>query len=98
MRTRLRASLCATVLLFLFSAISSFAQSDLTTVTGTIHDPTGAVISGATVTIKNLATGAERKATTNAGGSYSIPSVPAGNVDLIVEAPGFKRFEQSGNS
>ncbi len=98
MRTRLRASLCATVLSFLFFALSSFAQSDLTTVTGTIHDPTGATVAGATVTIRNQATGAERKATTNASGSYSIPSFPAGNIEMIVEAPGFKRYEQSGNS
>jgi len=45
-----------------------------------------------------MATGAERKATTNAGGNYSIPSFPAGNIDMIVEAPGFKRYEQAGNN
>src|SRR4051794_12586751 len=90
--------LIAIPILFSFFAAFSFAQSDLTAVTGTVHDPTGAVVSGATVTIRNLATGAERKATTNAGGNYSIPSFPAGNVDEIVEAPGFKRYEQSGNS
>jgi len=84
--------------LLVFSAATGFAQSDLTAVAGTIHDPTGAVVSGATVTVRNQATGAERKATTNANGNYSIPSVPAGNVDLIVEAAGFKRYEQSGNS
>src|SRR4051812_14187481 len=90
--------LIAIPILFSFFAAFSFAQSDLTAVTGTVHDPTGAVVSGATVTIRNLATGAERKATTNAGGNYSIPSFPAGNVDMIVEAPGFKRYEQAGNS
>src|SRR4051794_11508276 len=90
--------LIAIPILFSFFAAFSFAQSDLTAVTGTVHDPTGAVVSGATVTIRNLATGAERKATTNAGGGYSIPSIPAGPATLIVEAAGFKRYEQSGNS
>src|SRR3954465_1517313 len=90
--------LIAASLLLIFTVTVSFAQSDLTAVAGTIHDPTGAVVSGATVTIRNNQTGAERKATTNAGGAYSIPSVPAGAVTLIVEAPGFKRFEQSGNN
>ncbi len=88
----------ATSFLLIFFAATSFAQSDLTAVAGTIHDPTGAVVAGATVTIRNNQTGAERKATTNAGGVYSIPSVPAGPATLIVEAPGFKRFEQSGNN
>src|SRR4051794_8123287 len=83
---------------FAVFATVAFAQSDLTAVAGTIHDPTGAVVSGATVTIRNNQTGAERKATTNAGGGYSIPSIPAGPATLIVEASGFKRFEQSGNN
>jgi hypothetical protein len=44
------------------------AQSDLTTVTGTIHDPSGASVPNASVTVQNAGTGAERKATTDAGG------------------------------
>ena len=79
-------------------AAGCFAQSDLTNVTGTVHDPTGATVAGATVTIRNLGTGAERKAVTNNGGSYSVPSISAGSVQVIVEAPGFKRYEQSGNT
>jgi Carboxypeptidase regulatory-like domain/TonB-dependent Receptor Plug Domain len=74
------------------------AQSDLTSVSGTIHDPSGAVIANAKVTITNQASRAERKAITNSSGAYSIPSVPAGTYTLIVEAAGFKRFEQSGNN
>src|SRR5947209_15294142 len=88
---------CLFSLLIAFAAVS-FGQSDLTTVTGTIHDPSGAVVANAAVTIRNQATGAERRARTNEGGSYSIPSISAGTYDLIVEAPGFKRFEQQGNT
>lgn len=93
---KLRKLSAVSIFLSVFSALC-LAQSDLTTVQGTIGDPSGAVIAGATVTVKNAATGAERKATTNNGGQYVIPSVPAGAVTLIVEAPGFKKFEQSGN-
>ncbi|MBV9308287.1 MAG: carboxypeptidase regulatory-like domain-containing protein, partial [Acidobacteriaceae bacterium] len=74
-----------------------FGQSDLTSVTGTIHDPSGAVVANANVTVKNQATGAERKATTTTSGTYSIPTIPAGAYTLIIEAAGFKRFEQAGN-
>src|SRR3954453_6111874 len=79
-------------------AVVAFAQSDQTSVHGTVQDPTGATVAGATVTVRNTATGVERKATTTANGNYSIPSMPAGPVTLIVEAAGFKKFEQSGNS
>jgi hypothetical protein len=82
-----------------FLTISSVtAQSDLTTVTGTIHDPSGASVPNATVTVQNVGTGAERKATTDAGGVYSITSVPAGTYTLIVQAPGFQKLQQSGNT
>jgi hypothetical protein len=77
---------------------STFAQSDLTTVNGVIRDESGAVVPKATVTLRNEATGAERTATTNDSGGYTIPAVPAGKYTLRVEAPGFKRFEQTGNA
>jgi hypothetical protein len=74
------------------------AQSDLTSVTGTIHDPSGASVPNATVTMKNDATGSERKATTDSSGVYSITSIPAGSYTMIVEASGFQKLEQTGNS
>lgn len=74
------------------------AQSDLTSVTGTIHDPTGATVPGATVIVQNPGTGAERRAKTDTAGVYSITSIPAGSYTLTVEAPGFQRFQQSGNN
>ena len=90
--------LCAAILIAVIVCVRANAQSDLTSVTGVIHDPSGAVVSNANVTIRNQATGAERKATTYYGGSYSITSVPAGAYTLIIEAPGFKRYEQANNT
>ncbi len=98
MRTNLRARICAKLLALAMVSIACYAQSDLTSVSGTVRDPSGATVAGATVTIRNQGTGSERKATTSSAGTYSIPSISAGAVELIVEAPGFKRYEQSGNT
>ena len=76
---------------------ATLAQSDLTSVVGIIHDPTGAVIPSASVTVRNESTGAVRKATTVGNGSFSITNVPAGTYTLTVEAPGFMRYQRSGN-
>jgi hypothetical protein len=58
---------------------------------GTVSDPSGAVISGATVLVKNNATGAEYKVNTASNGSYTIPSLGAGTYTVSVEAQGFKK-------
>jgi Carboxypeptidase regulatory-like domain len=57
---------------------TSFAQSDLASVNGVVRDASGAVIPNANVTLRNQDTGAERKTTTSAAGSYTITSLPAG--------------------
>ncbi|MBM3728733.1 MAG: carboxypeptidase regulatory-like domain-containing protein [Acidobacteria bacterium] len=45
-------------------------------ITGKVRDASGVVVAGAPVTITNLATGGERKATTNDAGLYSFPALP----------------------
>src|SRR5271167_1455525 len=57
----------------LLSAFAAFAQSDRGTITGTVADPGGAVIAGAAVEAKNVATGAVYPAATSATGNYTIP-------------------------
>ena len=83
--------------LLTFASIS-FGQSDLTSIAGTITDPSGAIVANANVTVRNEATGAERRAATNSSGNYSIPSIPAGMYTLMIDAPGFKKYERSGNT
>lgn len=56
---------------------------------GTITDPTGAAISGATVELVNPVSGVHRTATTDAAGSFSIVNVPFQSYHLAVSAPGF---------
>jgi hypothetical protein len=60
-------------------------------VSGTITDPKGAVVPGATVTIKNTESGSERTATTNDSGAFTIPQVGVGNYAVTVTATGFKK-------
>src|SRR5579862_4989914 len=90
-------TLLATCALLAGLTSTSFAQSDLASVNGVVRDATGAAIPNANVTLRNQDTGAERKTTTSAAGSYAITSLPAGTYTLIAEVSGFKRFEQSHN-
>src|SRR5690348_8282609 len=58
--------------------------------TGVVTDPSGGVISGATVTLTNSGTGAVRSATTDGGGNYKFSLIPPGSYSLKFEAAGFK--------
>lgn len=64
--------------------------------TGTVTDPTGAVVPNATVTATNTDTGQERKATTSADGSYSLSLLPPGTYTVKITAAGFRGAELSG--
>lgn len=70
-------------------AVTSQAQTQ-GEITGLVTDPSGAVLSGAGVTVTNKATGAARKVTTNSDGIYLFPSLPPGVYELRVEQSGFK--------
>jgi hypothetical protein len=60
------------------------------TILGTVTDQSGAVVSGATITVKNTATGLERSTQTSADGSYSIPELPIGTYTVTVTQSGFQ--------
>ena len=77
-------------------ASALFAQSDRGTITGTISDPAGAVVAGAVVEAKNVATGAVYPAASSATGNYTIAQLPAGSYELSVVVPGFKRYVRTG--
>ena len=79
------------VLVFvLLAAVSLSAQTFRGTVLGTVTDPSGAVVSGAQVTVKNLGTGLERTTETSADGSYALPQLPIGTYMVTVTLPGFQ--------
>jgi hypothetical protein len=78
----------------LICASAALAQTAGTgALTGTVTDPSGAVISGATVTITNLGTGQSRTTTTDSSGSYKFSLLPPGNYSVQLSAPGFKTSE-----
>ena len=68
----------------------SLVSGDLT---GTVTDPSGAVVSGATVAIKSDATGASRTATTGANGTYRFSLLQPGTYTVSVTAAGFSKSE-----
>jgi hypothetical protein len=73
----------------LFVTAQVFAQSAKGGVTGTVTDPNGAVVVGATVEATSEATGEKRTATTTDQGVYTIPNLNVGAYTLTVSAPGF---------
>ncbi|HWQ54828.1 MAG TPA: TonB-dependent receptor [Bryobacteraceae bacterium] len=66
------------------------AQGDLSTVRGTIADPTGALVPNVSVELINVETNVSRKATTSESGDFEIPYVPLGTYKLTATASGFK--------
>jgi hypothetical protein len=72
------------------------AQSDRGTLTGTVADPAGALVPNASLSLKNIETGAVYEARTTETGNYTLAELPAGNYVLTVAAAGFRNFVQSG--
>src|ERR1700745_1163731 len=84
--------LVSLVVLITLCAAAAVAQ-DTAQITGTVQDPSGAVVSGAQVTVVGAGIGVTRVTTTNAEGSYLAAGLPAGTYDLSVTAQGFKSFQ-----
>jgi hypothetical protein len=74
----------------------ALAQTDRGTITGTVSDPAGAVIAGASIQAKNVATGATYPAASSGTGNYTVAQLPAGTYDLTISAPGFKQYVRTG--
>src|SRR5438067_9089112 len=75
------------VFLFLVLAAALFGQTTL--ITGTVMDPSGAVVPSASITITNIATGAQRTAESDSQGRYTISQVTPGTYRLTAKASGF---------
>ncbi len=78
------------VLVFVvLAAVALSAQTFRGTILGSVTDPSGAIISGATVTVRNTGTGQERTTATSADGTYSISELPIGTYMVSATQPGF---------
>ncbi len=73
-----------------FLSISAWSQTQLATVSGTITDPSGAVVSGVVVTIVSQGTGLKRSTPTDTAGEYRFAGLPTGTYSLRIEKPGFQ--------
>jgi hypothetical protein len=74
------------------SALASVTASIL----GTVKDPTGAIVSGATVTATNIDTHIAQVVSTNGTGFYTFPALQPGTYEVSTSVPGFKVFKQTG--
>ncbi len=72
-------------------AAPSFAQVSAS-ISGRVTDPSGAIVSGATVTVKSLETDATRTVTTNDSGDYTVFGLPLGPQEVTAGAVGFIKF------
>jgi Carboxypeptidase regulatory-like domain/TonB-dependent Receptor Plug Domain/TonB dependent receptor len=72
-------------------ASSAFAQVDRATVTGTVRDSSGAVVPGATVTARNVATNVASESVTDAQGAYQIGALIPGSYSVDVTLAGFQK-------
>ncbi len=88
-RLRWTVRLAVVTMLFMLSAISLLAQSG-GVVQGTVTDVKGGLIGGATVMLRNAATGKTASTTADAQGHYSLTNVTAGTYNLEVSATGFE--------
>jgi len=71
-------------LLLIVSACAVFAQGALGTITGTVVDPSGAVVGNASIEVKNTATGVVVKTISTVTGNYTAPQLQVGSYDLTV--------------
>ena len=82
------------VLTLLLCVCCLWAAEPTGTIAGSITDPSGAAVVNAKITVTALATGLTRTGQSAADGGYVFPLLPVGNYSVVVEASGFKRFEQ----
>jgi Carboxypeptidase regulatory-like domain len=80
---------CLAALLSICGGNATLAQEVTAAITGTVTDPSGAAVAGATVTAKSVERGIPYTAVTNDAGVYRVPLLPPGDYDMRVEKTGF---------
>ncbi|HXQ36332.1 MAG TPA: carboxypeptidase-like regulatory domain-containing protein, partial [Anaerolineales bacterium] len=93
---RLGAILASFLLVVCFLPSPLFAQLDTGGITGTVTDPSGAVVPGAHVTLTNTDTSVAQTMPTTSTGTYSFSGVRPGAYSLTVEASGFEKYLAEG--
>ena len=78
--------------LFVLTAVAQVPTAELT---GTVTDPSGAVVAGAKVVITNVATNIERSTVTNEAGIYIAPALQPGTYSVRISQTGFRAAQRS---
>ncbi|MGA2235268.1 MAG: TonB-dependent receptor [Terriglobales bacterium] len=78
------------VVFVLLSTALLVGQTFRGTILGSVTDPSGAFVAGATVKVRNLATGIERTTVTSGDGSYRVPELPTGTYSVTITQTGFQ--------
>jgi hypothetical protein len=80
----------------LLSTSAIFAQGALGTITGTVADPSGAVVGNAAIEVHNTSNGQIFRTVSTATGNYNIAELPVGTYDLTATVSGFKSYKRTG--
>ena len=84
--------LIAVCAVFLITGVAGYGQSTAT-LSGSVTDPSGAVVPNAQITVQGLATGVTRVVTSDSAGNYTVPSLQPGNYSLNVQVAGFATYK-----
>src|SRR5689334_13148800 len=87
--------ICFVLLLSICAATLAYSQGETGQISGTVYDPSGAVVPNAKITVKSVATGAERQTTSSGAGTYTVTNLQPGTYTVKVEATGFAAFQQN---
>ena len=85
------------VVWLLLGSVGAFGQAQVAAsdLRGTVVDPNGAIVPGATITARNIGTGITRTATSGEDGTYTLLALPPGEYEVSAEAPTFKKVSIS---
>jgi hypothetical protein len=86
----------ALLCILLACTLSLHAQNTNGRIQGTVTDPSGAAVSGASVTARNLDTGLTIATVTTDAGLYSLANLPPGRYSVTIEGPNLKKYSQEG--
>jgi hypothetical protein len=92
----MRRNVCLILVVICLSLLSASAQTTNGLITGTITDPSGAVISDADIDVTNQGTNVTMSAKSDGAGSYIFPQLPPGLYDISIKKEGFATETQSG--
>src|SRR5437773_5069685 len=94
LRSRMTTCLFSTTLVVLLFSVALIAQGNFGRILGSVKDPTGAVMPGATVNIIDTQRGLARTVTSDEAGLYNAPTLTPGTYTVRVEFPGFKTLSR----